>query len=64
MAFYFDGEQHEFLRISFGLCNGPATFRGLLVQASGNLDGVDDILVVSYEECECNANEGPRQAQY
>ncbi|CAH8639508.1 unnamed protein product [Dicrocoelium dendriticum] len=55
-AFSVNGQQYEFLRMPFGLCNAPATFRRLLLMVLGNLQGVvvygDDIIVFSETEQE------------
>ena len=50
-AFCVNGQQYEFVRMPFGLCNAPATFRRLLLQILEDLEGVvvygDDIVVFS-----------------
>ncbi|CAH8602562.1 unnamed protein product [Dicrocoelium dendriticum] len=55
-AFSVNGQQYEFLRMPFGLCNAPATFRRLLLMVLANLQGVvvygDDIIVFSETEQE------------
>ena len=55
-AFCVNGQQYEFLRMPFGLCNFPATFRRLLLRILDDLTGVvvygDDIVVFSENEAE------------
>ncbi|CAH8574210.1 unnamed protein product [Dicrocoelium dendriticum] len=55
-AFSVNGQQYEFLRMPFGLCNAPATFRRLLLMILENLQGVvvygDDIVIFSETEHE------------
>ena len=55
-AFCINGQQYEFLRMPFGLCNAPATFRRLLLQILEGLEGVmvygDDIVVYATTETE------------
>ncbi|KAA3675152.1 uncharacterized protein DEA37_0006871 [Paragonimus westermani] len=51
IAFCVNGQQYEFLRMPFGLCNAPATFRRLLLRILEDQEGVtvygDDIVVFS-----------------
>ncbi|CAH8545954.1 unnamed protein product, partial [Dicrocoelium dendriticum] len=53
-AFSVNGQQYEFLRMPFGLCNAPATFRRLLLMVLENLKNVvvygDDIVIFSETE--------------
>ena len=55
-AFCVNGKQYEFLRMPFGLCNAPATFRRLLLRIFDDLSGVviygDDIVIYSENEVE------------
>ncbi|CAI2738791.1 unnamed protein product [Dicrocoelium dendriticum] len=53
-AFSVNGRQYEFLRMPFGLCKAPATFRRLLFMVLENLKNVvvygDDIIIFSETE--------------
>jgi transposase InsO family protein len=58
-AFCVNGQQYEFLRMPFGLCNAPATFRRLLLKLLDGMDGVtvygDDIVVYTKTNAEHTA---------
>ncbi|MBM6549298.1 reverse transcriptase/ribonuclease H family protein [Streptococcus dysgalactiae] len=55
-AFCVNGQQYEFLRMPFGLCNAPVTFRRLLLRLLDGLDGVvvygDDIVIFANDMAE------------